>query len=148
MYMIPRYKCALVKERRVCRVPVLTVRGADDAAKVFFESLALLASEEVHALYLNAQGGVMGVECLARGGLHGAALTAREVFRSAMIANASSIVLAHNHPSGNCKPSFEDIALTRQLMRAGEMLGIPLMDHLVVCPETRTYSSVNEEAGA
>jgi len=58
----------------------------------------------------------------------------RDVFRDAVRSNAAAIIVAHNHPSGRTDPSVEDHALTAQLVRAGELLGIPVLDHLVLAP--------------
>ncbi len=59
-------------------------------------------------------------------------MSPREVFRDALVANASALVLAHNHPSGDPEPSRDDEALTRRLVAAGEMVGVDVLDHLVV----------------
>ncbi len=140
-YRVPRYKCALVRDRSVL-LPVERIAGEEDAAALFFVLLAGLASEEVHAAYLDGQNRIRGVEMIARGGISGAAVTSREIFRGAMLANASAIVLAHNHPSGNPTPSPEDIAMTRLVLLAGDAIGIPLLDHIVVCPEAKLSRSI------
>lgn len=56
----------------------------------------------------------------------------REVFRTAIVQNATGIILAHNHPSGRCDPSPEDLATTKRMVKAGEVLGIPVLDHIIV----------------
>lgn len=63
----------------------------------------------------------------------------REVFRHAIVANAASIIIAHNHPSGSTEPGAEDTATTQRLVQAGELLGIPVLDHLVIA-KTGFYS--------
>jgi DNA repair protein RadC len=63
----------------------------------------------------------------------------REVFHAAIMANASSIIIAHNHPSGSTEPGADDIATTKRLVQAGELLGIPVLDHLVIA-KTGFYS--------
>ena len=68
----------------------------------------------------------------------------REVFRAAILAGAASIVLYHNHPSGEGSPSEADIKVTRDLMRAGQMLKIEVTDHLIMCRETPGYKSLRE----
>ena len=67
----------------------------------------------------------------------------REVFKSAILANASSIILLHNHPSGDCQPSEADIDVTKRLIGAGELLGIEVLDHIVI-GEQKEYFSFKE----
>jgi DNA repair protein RadC len=85
---------------------------------------------------------VIGAERLAKGGAHGCALTSRDVIRGALLANASAIVLGHNHPSGNPTPSPEDLAMTRSIQTACDAVGLALVDHLVVCPEAKAWRSI------
>ncbi|MBN2569835.1 MAG: JAB domain-containing protein [Deltaproteobacteria bacterium] len=74
----------------------------------------------------------LGVNLIAIGGLNSAMVYPREVFKAAVLASAASLVLAHNHPSGNPNPSKEDIDLTNKLMQAGNILNIPIYDHIIV----------------
>jgi len=67
----------------------------------------------------------------------------REIFREAIKESASSIIVAHNHPSGSLKPSEEDLRATKRLANAGEIVGIPLLDHLIVCEDS--FLSMKEE---
>jgi len=60
---------------------------------------------------------------------------AREVFRQAILDNASSVIIAHNHPSGDCSPSYADLDVTANLHKAGEVLGISVVDHIIVAKE-------------
>jgi DNA repair protein RadC len=69
---------------------------------------------------------------VSRGSLNASIVHPREVFRPAIISSAASIVLAHNHPSGDPEPSDEDISITRRLAQVGELLGIPVLDHVVI----------------
>jgi DNA repair protein RadC len=66
------------------------------------------------------------------GGLSSSVVEPRQIFKTAMLANAAAIILAHQHPSGNPEPSQEDIKITRQLTEAGEIMGIPVHDHLII----------------
>lgn len=90
------------------------------------------AREHFIAFYLDAKNTLIGYEVVAIGGLSNVDVHPREVFRPAIIAPASAIVIAHNHPSGDCSPSPEDKELTRRISSAGELLGIPLLDHVIV----------------
>ena len=69
---------------------------------------------------------------ISRGTLNASLVHPREVFRPAILASAAAIILVHNHPSGDPEPSDEDVSLTKRLVKAGEILGIEVLDHLVV----------------
>ncbi|HEY3666054.1 MAG TPA: DNA repair protein RadC [Polyangiaceae bacterium] len=94
--------------------------------------LAALEHEEVWLLSLDGKYGLKSARRIAQGGLHGCALLTRDVLSPALRDGASAIVLVHNHPSGDPTPSSEDIAMTRAVRAAGELVGIPLLDHVVV----------------
>jgi DNA repair protein RadC len=83
---------------------------------------------------------IIGVETLYQGNLSGCSVRVGEVFRAAVRLNASAVVVAHNHPSGDPTPSPDDLALTRDLVAAGRILSIQLLDHVVLGGGTRTAS--------
>ena len=91
-----------------------------------------LAEEVLLMISLNTKNRVTGLFEVSRGTLDASLVHPREVFKRAILNNASSIIIAHNHPSGNLKPSREDIELTRKLMDAGRILGISLLDHIII----------------
>jgi DNA repair protein RadC len=72
---------------------------------------------------------------VAMGSLSEVEVHPREIFRGAILAGAQAVILVHNHPSGDVSPSPEDLALTRRLKAAGELLGIPMLDHLIVAQD-------------
>lgn len=90
------------------------------------------AREQFLAFMLDAKNKLLGWEVVAIGGLTGVDVHPRELFRPAIVAPAAAIVMAHNHPSGDRVPSPEDLELTRRMVRAGEILGIPVVDHVIV----------------
>jgi DNA repair protein RadC len=94
--------------------------------------LAALEHEEVWLLSLDGKYGLKCARRVAQGGLHGCALLTRDVLSPALRDGASAIVLVHNHPSGDPTPSPEDIAMTRAIRVAAELVGIPLLDHVIV----------------
>ncbi|HCR81290.1 MAG: repair protein RadC protein [Candidatus Pacebacteria bacterium GW2011_GWA1_46_10] len=99
--------------------------------------------EHTICLYLNARHELLHKETVAVGGLNYSLLEARDVFGPALRLPAVSIILAHNHPSGSTKPSQEDLSVTDKLAKAGTLLGVTLLDHLIV---TRTaYTSLREQ---
>lgn len=94
--------------------------------------LAGEAREHFHVLYLDTRRRLLSAKTISIGTLEASLVHPREVFRTAIEQNASSILVAHNHPSGDPEPSPEDLALTSRLDRAARLLGIRLIDHLIV----------------
>lgn len=107
------------------------INSVEDSFKLF----AWLAGEKQEhfcAAYLNSKGGVISTKVIHIGTLNMSVVGAREVFREAVRENAASVIVAHNHPSGDPSPSPEDIAVTHRLHEAGTMLDIKVLDHIVV----------------
>jgi DNA repair protein RadC len=94
--------------------------------------LSALEHEEVWLLTLDARNAVKSARRIARGGAHGCALSTRDVLAPALRDNAHAIILIHNHPSGDPRPSPEDLAMTIAIRSACEVVGVPLLDHVVV----------------
>jgi len=108
------------------------VRSPADAANLIITEMSLLASEELRTLVLDTKNQVLGIQTVYRGTVNSAPIRPAEIFRQAVQRNAPSIIVAHNHPSGDPSPSEEDVATTRQLVHAGRILGIELVDHLII----------------
>jgi len=85
---------------------------------------------------------IMGMSVVSAGGLASSIVEMRAVFRAAILANASSIICAHNHPTGNPEPSADDIKTTECLVKSGKFLGIPIRDHLIITDDG--YTSLAE----
>lgn len=83
-------------------------------------------------LNLKTSGAVINLNIVSMGSLNAAVMEPREIFKSSILSNAASIILLHNHPSDDLQPSKEDINLTRRIELAGELLGIPLLDHIIL----------------
>ena len=115
----------------------------DDAAKIVTPLLRAEPSEVMLALLLNTEHRLIGVTVVGRGGIDHVPAEPREVFRTAILANAATVLLAHNHPSGDPEPSQPDLDVTRRLAAAGRLLGIPLLDHLVIGDSGR-YVSIRD----
>ncbi len=92
--------------------------------------------EHFVGFYLNSRNQVLRREIISIGSLNASIVHPREVFVPAVALSAASIVLSHNHPSGDPTPSEEDLAITRRLLEAGRILGIDLLDHVIVCRES------------
>lgn len=99
--------------------------------------------EEFKVLLLNRNHQVLGIYPLSKGGVSGTIVDAKLVFSVALKCNASSIIIAHNHPSGNLKPSEADIRLTQKLKEAGNYLDVKVLDHIILSREGY-YSFVDE----
>ena len=108
------------------------VTGPGDVHEIFAPTLADLAHEEFHILLLNSQNAPICQRQVTRGILDASLIHPREVFRDAIVLRAAALILVHNHPSGNPEPSPEDLRVTRQLGAAGEQIGIPVLDHIIV----------------
>ena len=107
------------------------VKSPTDAANLL-SAMGTLEQEQMRILLLDTKNRVMGTHTAYQGSLHTTVVRIGELFREAVRQNCAAIVIAHNHPSGDPTPSPEDIALTRELVKAGGLLDIPLLDHLVI----------------
>lgn len=94
--------------------------------------LAGLDHEEVWLLAIDARNQLESARRIAQGGLHACSLSVRDVFRAALRSGATAIVLVHNHPSGDPTPSREDQIMTQSVAMGGQVLGLPLLDHIIV----------------
>ena len=108
------------------------IRHPQQLASYFTGRLADAQVEIFGALLLDARNRLLVDEVLSRGGWSASVVRPREVFRRALLAGAPALILYHNHPSGDPAPSREDVQITRQLVEAGQMLGIKVLDHLIV----------------
>lgn len=102
----------------------------DFAVKIM--ELDIMPEEHFYSVSLNAKGDVVGFCEVSKGSVDEAHCGAREVFRTAIMQNATAVVLFHNHPSGDAAPSDADIASTKRLIEAGEIIGIKVVDHLII----------------
>jgi DNA repair protein RadC len=108
------------------------VRTADDAAHLFRLEMMHLDHEEMHVLILNTKNQVIDKIRSYKGTVNSSVLRAAEIFRPAVVRNCPGVIVCHNHPSGDPTPSPEDVAVTRQLVEAGKVLDIELLDHLII----------------
>jgi DNA repair protein RadC len=99
--------------------------------------------EEFKILYLNNANEILGIYPMSKGGVSGTVVDVRLIFSVALKCNASAIILAHNHPSGNLKPSESDKVLTRKIKQASDFLDVKLLDHLIIS-KASYYSFADE----
>lgn len=127
----PVYRVELVRERRL-EVPSRNLRSPEAAAEILHSYYESMDREALVVLGLTTKMVLIGLQTASVGTLDCSLVHPREVFKPALLMNASSVIVAHNHPSGDPEPSPEDCAVTRRLISAGAALGIELCDHLVI----------------
>lgn len=116
-------------------------KDAADAFRIFWPAYEHI--EFSYLLMLNRQNQILGYHQLSKGGMTGAVVDVRVIFQVALKASCTSIILAHNHPSGNLDVSDADRKITNQIKQAGIFLDIPLLDHLIIT--TDSYLSMADE---
>lgn len=117
------------------------IKKPEDVVKLVASEMQFLDRECFQVLYLNTKNRLIDRETISIGTLNNTLVHPREVFKNAIRFSAASIILVHNHPSGDPTPSKEDIKVTAQVKSAGEILGIKVLDHLVVC-NSQSYTSI------
>ena len=128
-YPVPVFSVRLVRERELSGP---SAGNPGDVAALLWEYLKEADREHLVVAMFTANLRLIGLSTAHVGSLTASVVSAREVYKPAVLANACSVVVAHNHPSGNLEPSEADIATSRRLAKAGEALDIPLLDSLVI----------------
>lgn len=138
------YKKYLVKVHLVREKTTRSLAGSpEEVVKLVKRELSKLDREYLVSVFLDNNNKVVGIEECSKGTLSSSPVSAREVFKAAILVNASSLIILHNHPSGECTPSDDDHKVTRMLSEAGRILGIHLLDHIIV--GEGTYTSFKEK---
>ena len=101
------------------------------------------AEENLWLITLDTKNNITGIFTVSTGSLNSSLVHPREVFKRAMLQNAASIIICHNHPSGDPTPSKDDIGITKRLYEAGEIIGIKLLDHIIA--GDNSYTSLKEK---
>jgi DNA repair protein RadC len=107
------------------------VRSPEDLFKNFHSLFNGHVKERFVIFFLSSSNSVNGFEIITEGTLNSSLVHPREVFRGAIVATCAAIILAHNHPSNNGEPSAEDVTITKQLVEASKVIGIPVHDHII-----------------
>ncbi len=118
------------------------IHSPSDAADLVMYDMVGLVQENLWVILTDTRNRVISIEKLYQGSLNASTVRVAELFRAAIIRNAASILVVHNHPSGDPTPSPEDIALTRAVVQAGRLLDIQVLDHLVI--GRKRYVSLKE----
>ena len=138
-YKIPQIKLAIIREPASQPMPAICT---PDDLEQYLEPMKHLSEEHFVALHLNAKNQISGYHVVSHGTVSASLVHPREVFKAALLSNAYCIVVAHNHPAGSTEPSREDLETTKQLVAAGRLLGVLILDHLIVT--YREVSSIRE----
>ena len=109
-----------------------SVRAPQDIARMFMDEMKHYDREHFKAAFLNTKNQIIKVVTVSIGSLNASIVHPREILKPAIAASAASIVLVHNHPTGDPTPSREDVEFTRRFAKCGELMGIELLDHIVI----------------
>lgn len=112
--------------------PIKKISSAKDVFDYFYEKLKDEKQENFYILILNNQNNIIKEQLISKGIIDAAILHPREIFKPAIKNSASKIILVHNHPSGNPEPSSEDLDITKQLIDAGKLIDIKILDHVII----------------
>lgn len=132
------------RRREQAPVKLEQIHSSVDAFNLLRPMLADLDHEEFWMLILNKGNFVTCTHMISKGGQASTAVDPKIIFEKAIKMKAAYIILAHNHPSGNCQPSKEDIAVTKKLVEAGMLMDTPILDHLIIT-NTQFYSMADQE---
>ncbi|MGD2105243.1 MAG: DNA repair protein RadC [Anaerolineae bacterium] len=110
----------------------LVIRSPSDVAQLLMAEMAHLEQEHFRVLYLDTRNRLLGSDTVYVGSLNASHIRVAEIFRDAIKRNCAAVIVAHNHPSGDPSPSPKDVGVTRQLIEAGDLLSIEVLDHLIV----------------
>ncbi len=135
-------KAALELGRRIAssfRLETRSISSPKDVADYLMEEMRYYQKEYFKAVFLNTKNQVISTEIISIGSLNSSIVHPREIFCAAVKKASASVILVHNHPSGDPTPSREDIEVTKRIVQAGEIIGVSVLDHLII-GEGRYYS--------
>lgn len=151
---VTQYKTVLTNDRKVVLEKEVSInypemkrfiKSPDDVARFARNvlNLDMRAEEYLYMLCLNTKNAITSVFELSHGSVNSSIFSVRETFQKALLANAVNIILLHNHPSGDCTPSREDVEVTKRAAEAGKILGVNVLDHIII--GDILYSSLKEK---
>lgn len=153
MVRMIKYKTKLTEDKRVTLEKevsvnrpdmVSVIRSPEDAVSVGkgFLRVHEESEEYLYLICMNTKNKIIGVFEVSHGNVNSSIFGVREIFQKALLANAVSIIVMHNHPSGDPSPSREDIEVTKRLVEAGKIIGVNVLDHIIV---GESYTSLKEK---
>ncbi len=122
----------------------LKVHSPESVAKHYMPRLETAKQEEFYVILLDTANSILSEHVISRGSLNASVVHPREVFKKAIIDSAAQVILMHNHPSGNPEPSSEDKDVTANLVNAGAVIGINVIDHIIIAGQ-RYFSFADHE---
>ena len=135
-------RCRVCLVRENASDEIIKINNESDAYELVKDELVNSDREMLLSVMLTVKNDLIGVETVSLGSVTASTTTPRDIFKSAILANAVAIIICHNHPSGELVPSNGDIKITKQLIAAGELLGIKVLDHLIV--SNQGYKSLRD----
>lgn len=123
------------------------MKTSKDAYEIFWEAWdqdSIEHIEEFKLMLLTRSNKVLGIASISKGGISGTVTDVRIILQYAIKANASGIIICHNHSSGNLQPSESDLAITRKVKDSAKLMDTQLLDHIIITPEGRYYSMADE----
>lgn len=129
------YELLEVREDLAAYLPPDRRYTSPEQISKLFSFLLTEAKEYFFTMHMDGKNRISCIDCVSIGSLNQSIVHPREVFKTALLSSAAAIILVHNHPTGDPSPSSEDIAITRRLKEAGELLGIRVLDHVIVGSE-------------
>jgi len=127
---IPQVELSMVRE---IKISGQKYNSSEEVAKSeFAENLLKSDREKFICMHLNIKNQIISFEIVSTGSLTSSIVHPREVYKGAILSNSASVIFMHNHPSGDPEPSIDDIEITKRLEKAGEILGINVLDHIIV----------------
>jgi DNA repair protein RadC len=142
-HFIPLYRVSLVRDRRVQfeTNSLNNSRAAHFMVRKLIKKHGQPDREQFCVVLLNAKNGIIGFNIVSTGDLTSASVHPREVLKPAILANASAMILCHNHPSGDVTPSSSDYAVTEKIIQAAKFVGIQVHEHLIISTDDDRYYS-------
>lgn len=125
-------RCRVCLIRENTKGDLIPIVRQEDVYNLVKDELVNSDREMFLSVMLTSKNHLIGVETVSLGSINASIITPRDVFKSAILANAVSVILCHNHPSGDLTPSKQDIEITKRLVEVGELIGVKVLDHLVV----------------
>jgi len=138
---------SLIYRTKVKASERLQVKCSRDAYLIFMENWDMDSVEHIEEfklMLMTKSNKVLGIASILKGGISGTVTDVRVILQYAIKANASGIIICHNHPSGNMQPGESDLKITKKIKESGNLMDIQLLDHLIIVPEEKYYSMADE----
>ena len=127
----PVYERQVIRENAPAYLKDHRIRRAEDVYELMYD-LQLEGKEHFICLHMDSQHKIICIDRVSTGSLNQSIVHPSDVFKGALLSSAAGLILVHNHPSGNAEPSSEDVAVTKRLQQAGDLIGIKVLDHVIV----------------